>query len=146
MVPLTIDTLMIFFLASSMPFLMASGTSVLLPMPLPTRPLRSPITTRAEKRMFLPPLTVLETRLIWITLSSNSFFSSLDLFLSKAIIFSSCLEIKAGFSCRLCERLNTSVVEVSATIENNILDLLCSCTLCNELAYCGSSLNVAAVA
>jgi len=53
-----------FFLAISIPFLIAAGTSFALPEPNPTRPCPSPTTTRALKLKFLPPLTTLVTRLI----------------------------------------------------------------------------------
>src|ERR1700733_1895774 len=63
-------TLRRFFLAASMPFLMAAGTSLALPVPKPTifAP-GSPMTTRAEKLRFLPPLTTFVTRLIETTFS-----------------------------------------------------------------------------
>ena len=68
-----------FFLAISMPFLMATGTSFALPAPKPTRPLPSPTTTSAEKQKFLPPLTTLVTRLMWTTWSINSLSRSTSL-------------------------------------------------------------------
>ena len=59
-----------FFLAASMPLRMADGTSLALPTPYPTTFAEgSPITTSAEKLMFLPPLTTLVTRLIATTCS-----------------------------------------------------------------------------
>src|SRR5271165_1966749 len=63
-------TLRRFFLAASMPFLIAADTSLALPVPKPTifAP-GSPITTRAEKLRFLPPLTTFVTRLIETTCS-----------------------------------------------------------------------------
>src|SRR5580704_5254413 len=59
-----------FFLAASMPFLIAAGTSFALPVPKPTilAP-GSPMTTSAEKLRFLPPFTTLVTRLIETTFS-----------------------------------------------------------------------------
>ena len=54
-------TLTIFFLASCVAFLIASGTSRALPVPTPTCPFLSPTTTRAENLKFLPPLTTLAT-------------------------------------------------------------------------------------
>ena len=58
-------TLRRFFLAASMPFLMAAGTSRALPIPKPTTLASgSPTTTSAEKLRFLPPLTTLVTRLM----------------------------------------------------------------------------------
>src|SRR2546426_5762973 len=55
-----------------MPFLMADGTSLALPMPKPATPWPSPTTTRALKLRFLPPLTTLVTRLIDTTVSLMS--------------------------------------------------------------------------
>ena len=52
-----------------MAFLIASGTSAALPVPKPTFPFLSPITTNAAKRKRLPPLTTLVTRLIVTTRS-----------------------------------------------------------------------------
>src|ERR1700676_5164800 len=59
-----------FFLAASMPFLIAAGTSLALPVPKPTilAP-GSPTTTSAEKLRFLPPLTTLGRRVIENTCS-----------------------------------------------------------------------------
>src|SRR6185437_4039590 len=59
-----------FFFAASIPLRIAEGTSFALPTPNPTtRAEESPTTTRAEKLMFLPPLTTLVTRLIATTFS-----------------------------------------------------------------------------
>src|SRR5579862_9632656 len=53
-----------------MPLRIADGTSFALPTPKPTtRAEESPTTTRAEKLMFLPPLTTFVTRLIATTFS-----------------------------------------------------------------------------
>src|SRR3954452_22631256 len=60
-----------FFLASSVPFWIASGTSFALPYPRPTRPLPSPTTTSAVKEKRRPPLTTLGTRLIAMTRDSR---------------------------------------------------------------------------
>ena len=64
------------FLASSLAFLIASGTSVALPVPTPTTPLESPTTTNAANLMLRPPFTVLATLLIDTTLSSRFSFST----------------------------------------------------------------------
>jgi len=64
-----------FFRAWSLPFRMASGTSLALPRPTPTCPASSPTTTSAEKLKRRPPLTTFATRLMWIT-RSLSFSSS----------------------------------------------------------------------
>ncbi|AAO37043.1 ribosomal protein [Clostridium tetani E88] len=68
----TICTLTKFFLASSMPFLIASGISIDLPIPTPTWPFSSPTTTRALNLKFLPPLTTLATLFINTTFSFKS--------------------------------------------------------------------------
>src|ERR1700684_2163128 len=53
-----------------MPLRIAEGTSLALPTPNPTtRAEESPTTTRAEKLMFLPPLTTFVTRLMATTFS-----------------------------------------------------------------------------
>ena len=70
-VPLS-ETLTRFFLASSIPLRIASGTSPALPRPNPTVPLPSPTTTSAANLNIRPPLTVLETRFIATTFSLSS--------------------------------------------------------------------------
>src|SRR4051812_21398017 len=60
------------FLAAAVALLIASGTSRALPWPKPARPLPSPTTTSAAKPKRLPPLTVLETRLMWTSFSISS--------------------------------------------------------------------------
>ena len=67
----TIGILMMFFLASSTPLRIASGTSPALPRPTPTWPAPSPTTIIALKLKRRPPLTTLATRLIWTTRSSS---------------------------------------------------------------------------
>ena len=69
---LSSDTVIIFFIASSLPLRIASGISVAFPKPAPTWPLPSPTTTKAVKRKLRPPLTTLVTRLIDTTFSNNS--------------------------------------------------------------------------
>ena len=61
-----------FFLAISIPFRIADGTSFALPMPKPTCPAPSPTTTKALNDRFLPPLTTLVTRLMLTTWSLRS--------------------------------------------------------------------------
>ena len=75
--PLTILTSTTCLFAFSTAFLIASGTSPLLPVPNPNLPLPLPMTTRAENFILLPPLTTFVTLLIWTTLSSYSFTTSL---------------------------------------------------------------------
>src|SRR5215212_5845583 len=61
-----------FFFAASIAFLMATGTSRALPVPKPTWPAPSPMTTSAANERFLPPLTTFVTRFIWMTWSVRS--------------------------------------------------------------------------
>src|SRR5690625_4064637 len=68
----TIGTSMRLFFASSIAFLIASGTSSAFPVPNPTCPFLSPTTTSAAKRKRRPPFTTLATRLIVTTRSSSS--------------------------------------------------------------------------
>src|SRR5436853_5156173 len=63
------ETAIRFFLASSVPLRIASGTSPALPSPIPTCPCSSPTTTRALKLKRLAPLVTLATRLIQIARS-----------------------------------------------------------------------------
>ena len=68
----TIGTSIKFFLASSIAFLIASGTSAAFPFPIPTCPFSSPTTTTALNLKFLPPLTTFATLLMATTFSFNS--------------------------------------------------------------------------
>ena len=89
-----------FFLAASMPFLMAAGTSLALPVPNPTifAP-GSPTTTSAEKLRFLPPLTTLVTRLMETTCSLRFRLPESILLGRRQIdIF---LELQSGFASRV---------------------------------------------
>ena len=81
MVPFFKATLIMFFLASSTPLRIASGTSAALPRPAPTLPFPSPTTTTAAKEKRRPPFTTLATRLIKTTFSykSDSCFSNLGM-------------------------------------------------------------------
>jgi hypothetical protein len=67
-------TRIIWRLACSVALRIASGTSLALPLPKPTRPFWSPTTTSAAKPKRLPPFTVLDTRLIATRRSANSGF------------------------------------------------------------------------
>src|SRR5688572_13437403 len=107
------------FLAISAPLRIASGTSLALPSPAPTRPWPSPTTTSALKLNRRPPLTTLATRLILMTRSSNvipvgSIFGILVLR----------LELQAAGSSALSQRLHTSVIEKAAAIEDHLRDSL----------------------
>src|SRR5437763_16619103 len=121
------------FLAISMPFLMAAGTSLALPEPKPTRPFPSPTTTRALKLKFLPPLTTLVTRLIWTTLS----IIPLSLLSSRSRrsprgepcpgrFIGRCnrclLEFQTVFARRVGERFDVAVIEITAAVEDHARD------------------------
>src|SRR5882724_11265100 len=115
-----------FFLACSMPFLMAIGTSRALPMPKPAWPCLSPTTTSAEKLRFLPPLTTLVTRLMATTSSFNSAglteSNRRTARLSLRICFDIGLELYPRFPRRICERLHAAVILVSAAIKHDLFD------------------------
>src|ERR1700742_3657715 len=111
-----------FFLACSMPFLMAMGTSRALPMPNPAWPRLSPTTTRAEKLKFLPPLTTLVTRLMAMTSSLRSegltSMSRRIARLSRKSCLDISLELQPRFPRRVCERLHTTVILVTAAVKH----------------------------
>ena len=67
----TTGTSTIFFLALSIAFFIASGTSPAFPFPTPTCPFSSPTTTTAENLKFLPPFTTFATLAISTTFSFN---------------------------------------------------------------------------
>src|SRR5713226_5625305 len=102
-------TLRRFFLAASIPFLMAAGTSLALPVPKPTifAP-GSPTTTRAEKLRFLPPLTTLVTRLIETTCSFRfRLLASMRFAIVSDIVFS---ELQSRFAGRIGQRFHAAVI------------------------------------
>src|SRR5260370_24242705 len=111
-----------FFLACSIPFLMAMGTSRALPMPNPAWPRLSPTTTSAEKLRFLPPFTTLVTRLMAITSSfSSEGFTSRSrrtARLSRNSCFDIGLQLYPRFPRRIRERLDAAVILVSAAVEH----------------------------
>src|SRR5437867_2415947 len=113
-------TRMRFFLAASMPFLMADGTSFALPIPKPTTPWPSPTTTRALKLRFLPPLTTLVTRLIDTTLSLMS--SCEGSIRSRVRIL--LLEFQSRFARRVGDRAYPAVIEEAAPVEDDAFDPL----------------------
>src|ERR1700758_4994897 len=101
-----------FFFADSMPFLIAAGTSLALPVPKPTilAP-GSPTTTSAEKLRFLPPLTTLVTRLIDTTCSFRfRLLASIRLAAVSDILFS---ELQSRLAGRLGQRFHAAVILIS---------------------------------
>src|ERR1700751_5692864 len=127
-----------FFFACSMAFLMAMGTSRALPMPNPACPWLSPTTTSAEKLRFLPPLTTFVTRLMAITssfrsegLTSNKRRTAR---LSRRICFDIGLELYPRFPRRVSERLNTAVILISAAVEHYFGDSSGFCAIGDSFA------------
>src|ERR1700730_7924204 len=114
-----------FFLACSIAFLMAMGTSRALPMPKPACPWLSPTTTRAEKLRFLPPLTTFVTRLMAITSSFNSerltSSSRRTAKLSRNSCFDIGLKLYPRSPRRVSERLHTAVILVTAAVKHYFL-------------------------
>src|SRR5450759_236723 len=102
MVVPTIGIRIRFFLASSTPLRIDSGTSPALPRPTPTWPAPSPTTTIALKLKRRPPLTTFATRLIWTTRSSSvSLLGSM-----RATGCSFRPEVEAGLAGAVGERLD----------------------------------------
>src|SRR3990172_41666 len=116
MVAPTRGTLTRFFLASSTPLRIDSGTSPALPRPTPTIPLPSPTTTTELKLKRRPPLTTLATRLIWTTFSSRlSFVGSMRAMIPP-------LQVEAALAGALGERANPPVIPISATVQDHGAD------------------------
>src|SRR5688572_22796235 len=115
-------TLIRFFLAASMPFLIADGTSLALPTPNPTTPWPSPTTTSALKLRFLPPLTTFVTRLIDTTVSliSNCAASTF----SRVRFINATSELQTCFARGFGHGLDAPVIEESVAIEHHPLDAL----------------------
>src|SRR6266545_1578106 len=123
-----------FFLAISIPFLMAIGTSLAFPEPYPTRPCPSPTTTRAEKEKFLPPLTTLVTRLIWTTRSINSrpcasrsFSRSRGAREGPRLLFIGSpwvSKLQSAFAGGVGERFYLAVIDVAAAVKHDSPDPL----------------------
>src|SRR5688500_9238051 len=125
-------TLIRFFFAASMPFLIADGTSLALPTPKPTMPWPSPTTTRALKLRFLPPLTTLVTRLMDTTVSLNSVCPA-SIFSRKRFMVATS-ELQTGFARRVSDRLDAAVIEEPVAIEHDALDALLDQALRDGLA------------
>ena len=60
-----------FFLAAATAFLIASGTPLAFPKPIPTFPSLFPTAAKTEKDIVLPPLVVLDTLEIFNNFSAN---------------------------------------------------------------------------
>src|SRR5882672_6351703 len=151
-------------LAASVALRIASGTSRALPWPKPTRPFSSPTTTSAAKPKRRPPLTTLATRLMWTSLSVNSLSSrsrsrsrcrgsrAMSMFrcvddplsgCSAKVDVPSCCsvrvrplsELQAALARGICQRLDASVKEIAAAVEDDFLDALGRRALRQQLAH-----------
>src|SRR5690349_21686231 len=118
------------FLASSTPLRMASVYSAALPRPIPTWPLRSPTTTRARMLKRRPPLTTLETRRTWTTVSSRFSFdaSILGIFSPRGLKF------QASFTSAFCQRSHAPMIGVATTIKDDPTDTFFLRALPDQLA------------
>src|SRR6476661_139843 len=123
-----------------MPFLMAEGTSLALPMPKPTTPWPSPTTTSALKLRFLPPLTTFVTRLIETTLS---LMSSCDGSIRSRVRIR-LLEFQSCFARGVRHGANAPVIEEAAAVEDHALDAFFDGPLGDRLANRLGALQVAA--
>src|SRR5688572_3412275 len=139
-VPLS-GTLIRFFFAASIPFLMAEGTSFALPTPKPTTPWPSPTTTRALKLRFLPPLTTFVTRLIDTTVSLISSCAASTF--SRVRFIKATLELQTCFARRVGHCLHAPVIEKPVAIEHDALDALLDQALRNRPADRLGALDVA---
>src|SRR5262245_59375206 len=127
------------FLAASIPFLIAEGTSFALPTPKPTTPWPSPTTTSALKLRFLPPFTTLVTRLIDTTLSlMSSWLASIRSRVRMA------LELQTGLAGRVGDGADAPVIQETAPVEHHALDALLERPLGDGLADRLGALQVAA--
>src|SRR5215207_1109550 len=136
-------TRMRLFFAASIAFLMATGTSRALPVPKPTWPAPSPMTTSAANERFLPPLTTFVTRFIEMTWSVRSspcagilclgcriahlsettsgrgLFAALrgSLFFAFALVL-----VQARLARRVGQSLDAPVEAEAAAVEDDLLD------------------------
>src|SRR5262245_37347811 len=128
MVPSVIGTSSMLFLASSMPFRMASGTSFALPRPKPTLPLPSPTTTSALKLNRRPPFTTLATRLMCTTFSLSSTPRSSVMMRrgpeDRSWAMAPFLELQSAFARAFRDGPDATVVEEAVAIEHDLLDAL----------------------
>src|SRR3981081_3260657 len=109
-----------FFLAASIPLRIADGTSLALPIPYPTTfAAGSPTTTRAEKLIFLPPLTTLVTRLIATTCSFRfRVFGSMRF---SSALNGMRLKLQSCFARGVGQCLHAAVIQVTTPVEHHLL-------------------------
>src|SRR5215468_9779578 len=127
-VPSTSGTSTMPFLAFSIPLRIASGTSLALPSPKPTRPALSPTTTSALKLKRRPPFTTFATRLMWTTFSFSSVprSSTIRLGLLGPLCAMCRLpsELEAALARAVCDRAHAAVIQEAVAIEHHARDAL----------------------
>src|SRR5262249_43536452 len=116
------------FFAVSIPLRIASGTSLALPSPKPTRPFWSPTTTSALKLKRRPPFTTLATRLMCTTFSFSSTprSSTIRRWPGPPICAIACAssELEAAFARALGDGAHAAVVQESVAVEDDARDAL----------------------
>src|ERR1700753_1078853 len=137
-------------LAASVALRMASGTSRALPWPKPTRPFWSPTTIRAAKENLRPPFTVAATRLMCTSFSTMSLSRSSSRLLRPPRLSSlraicGSLEVQAGFTRGIRQRLHPTVIEIAAAVEDHVLDAFFDGALGHERADAGRGVLVGAL-
>src|SRR5215467_1687267 len=88
-----------------------------------------------------PPLTTLETRATWTTLSSRLSFEASILAIFPA--FQLALEIQTYFTSAFCQRCHSPMISVATAIENYTIDALFFGTLSDEFANLSCKSNFA---
>src|SRR6266704_1600802 len=95
-----------------------AGLSNTSPLPNPTTfAAGSPTTTRAEKLIFLPPLTTFVTRLIETTCSFR--FKELGSMRFSSALNGMRLKLQSRFARRVSQSLDTPVIQVTAAVEHD---------------------------
>src|SRR5258708_7578776 len=82
-----------------------------------------------------PPLTTLETRLTWTTVSSRFSFEASIL----GILLLAALKFQAYFTSAFCKSGHSSMIGIATTVKDNTTDILFFRTLGKKLAHLTSS-------
>ena len=130
-------TLTIDRLACSVAFLIASGTSRALPAPCPTLPRPSPTTTSAAKPNLLPPYD------FSYSVYTNQLLDQFGIFflfpITSILPICSChlrfpLKFKTGPACSFSESLYTTVVTISPSIKDNVIESFFESPFCYKFS------------
>ena len=132
-----------FFLAASMPFLIAAGTSLALPVPKPTT-LAPGVADHHQSR---------EAHVLAALDDLGDAVDRDDLFLQVQVLGSIRfagvvairLELQSCFTGRIGQRLHAAVIQISAAVEHHLLDALFLGALGQQLADFLGAGDVAAV-